>query len=132
MPEREQIYPMNRLFLLALLFSLLLFGSSFDFRSEIRDDRGCLVHIPESISPNGDGINDSFFIETACQYESFSLKIMDHNGRIVFETRNPKMIWDGSENGVPLPQGYYSWVLKFKVYRDGNIFKEKGAIALIR
>lgn len=123
---------MNKLYLTAVLCSLLLIGSSFDICPAPVADGECVVSIPESISPNGDGINDLFFIKTACRYESYSLKILDNHKRVVFESGDPRMVWDGSENGVPLPQGYYSWILKFKTRNDGSLVQEKGEIALIR
>lgn len=125
---------MNKLSLLALLCSLLLLGSSFDFYANpgFEADVECVVSIPESISPNGDGINDWFFIKTACQYDTYSLTIKDNRKRVVFETHNPRQVWDGSENGIPLPQGYYFWDLKFKIVHNGSMVQEKGEIALIR
>ena len=123
---------MNKLTLLLLLCSSFFVNSGSLAPGVPTNGEDCMVYIPESISPNGDGINDLFFIETACEYKNYSLRIFSTKNKLVFESIDASQLWDGSENGSPLPQGYYTWVLSFTMASNGDLVKEKGRIALIR
>ena len=73
--------------------------------------------IPEGFSPNGDGINDVFFIRGLDVYPSNSITIFNRWGDKVFEANPYQNNWDGkAQNGVivggdELPIGIYFYVL---------------------
>lgn len=75
------------------------------------------------LSPNGDGVNDTWVIEHLERYERHYLRIADRWGRIVFETRQYRNDWaaDG------LPDGVYYYVLE--VHNSPTI---SGAITVAR
>ncbi len=123
---------MNKLKLLVVLCLSFALHSGYQWLDAPTDGSDCLVYIPESISPNGDGINDIFFIETACEYKNYKLRIYDFKQRLVFESRNAAQVWDGSDHGIPLPQGYYTWILSFTLEENGDLIREKGKFALVR
>ena len=63
----------------------------------------CLI--PEGISPNNDGYNDSFELKG---YNVQSLKIYNRYGKLVFSTTNYADNWEGQSNeGNKLPVGTY-------------------------
>ena len=63
----------------------------------------CLI--PEGISPNNDGYNDSFELKG---YDVKSLKIYNRYGKLVFNTTNYNDTWEGQSNeGNKLPVGTY-------------------------
>jgi gliding motility-associated-like protein len=63
----------------------------------------CLI--PEGISPNNDGYNDSFELKG---YDVKSLKIYNRYGKLVFSTTNYNDTWEGQSNeGNKLPVGTY-------------------------
>lgn len=57
---------------------------------------GCEILIPNVFSPNGDGLNDFFFVEGITGTNN-TVKIFNRWGRIVFEARNYNNNWNGGE-----------------------------------
>lgn len=94
-----------------------------------------LVFIPNSFTPNGDGINDLFkaFLSTE-DYSDFSLQIFNRNGELVFETLDPEEGW----NGGYANSDYYAldevYVYQLKVTDDvtGETLEYKGRVTTIR
>ena len=70
----------------------------------------CDLNIPNSFSPNGDGINDEWVIDNL--YENSRLVIFDRSGKIVYETDNYRNDWNGDDyRGKKLPTDTYWYVL---------------------
>ena len=61
----------------------------------------------------------------------YSLMIFDKFGNLVFKTTevdeegSPKYGWDGTKNGIPLPQGMYIWKIHAE-FSDGTIWPGTG------
>ena len=71
--------------------------------------------IPQGISPNGDGYNDSFDLSS---YDVHSLEIYNRHGALVYSKTNYTNEWVGqSDNGDKLPVGTYFYVMR---YRDNE------------
>lgn len=67
-----------------------------------------------TITPNGDGHNDTLKIEHLDFFEgqNTNLKIFDRYSKLVFEkTSNTEIVWDGNYNGRVLPTNTYWYVL---------------------
>jgi len=86
------------------------------------------VYIPSAFSPNGDGINDIFYIRGNVNLITF--KIYNRWGENVFISRDINHGWDGSFKGVPAPIEVYVYFAI--VEEEGAIKKYKGNITLIR
>lgn len=96
------------------LFVFASFQSAFAHNEhEHPTGRKCFGHIPQAISPNGDGINDTFIIEPDCEIKSYLLQIYDQRRQLIFETYRPPSGWNGVKNGSPAQQGIYTWELRF-------------------
>lgn len=90
-----------------------------------------LVYIPNAFSPNGDGINDSFYVQTNSVKE-FSLKIYNRWGQEVFRTEDAEEAWDGTMgDGRTVQHGTYIYLLKMKG-THGEDFYRNGTVELIR
>ena len=74
-----------------------------------------LYDIPNVITPNGDGINDTWVIP----FESATVSIFDRNNTILFETVNYQNNWsaNGLDNGTYFYQINKSIVGSITVYR---------------
>jgi gliding motility-associated-like protein len=85
------------------------------------------ITIPNSFSPNGDGVNDVFFIRGLP--ENSTLIIFNRAGRKLFESLSYKNDWDGKDRaGNALASGTYWYVLSV----FGNPEEQKGFVYLKR
>lgn len=91
----------------------------------------CSVYIPTAFSPNDDNINDAFFPIYNCDFNEYSLIIINRWSEKVFETTNPELSWNGIYKNEKAPLDSYLYLLKYKF--NDNIEKFiKGIITLIR
>lgn len=75
-------------------------------------------NIPEGFSPNGDGTNDLFRIESIEFYPNNEIKIFNRWGNVVFEAAPYNSEWNGqSKQGNDLTDGTYFYILDLK---DGS------------
>lgn len=86
------------------------------------------VFIPNSFTPDGDGINDSFRVMIAgAQPRAFEFTVFDRWGGVIFSTATPDFAWDGA--GTPI--GTYPWKLSYQDLEVGG--KEYfGHVTLVR
>ena len=88
---------------------------------------------PTSFSPDGDGINDMFYvygygIDTA----NFHLTIFDRWGEAIFETDDISKGWNGIVKGnKPAPPGIYAWYVSYRTI-TGISKEHSGIINLIK
>nr|WP_321221411.1 gliding motility-associated C-terminal domain-containing protein [uncultured Psychroserpens sp.] len=74
-------------------------------------------YITDGLSPNNDGINDTFYIECIDDFPGNSIKIFNRYGLQIYESNNYQNDWDGRANkGTPktseiLPVGTYFYLL---------------------
>ena len=118
----------------------------FTVRLNVTTDFGCedetegTVHIPapfyfyvpNSFTPNGDGINDIFIPQGyLVNEEDYLFTIYDRNGRMMFQTTSLYHGWDGREKGKEVPTGSYVYVIKTSTLE--KIPKEfVGTVTLVR
>jgi gliding motility-associated-like protein len=70
--------------------------------------------IPNTFTPNGDGINDQWVIEGLKLFDEVRVEIYNRWGQMVYENDNYDNSWQGSYQGKPLPAATYYYVLKLK------------------
>ncbi|OQP45001.1 hypothetical protein A4H97_33095 [Niastella yeongjuensis] len=76
-----------------------------------------LTQVPNTFSPNHDGINDYWTVKELIQFPNAMVQIFNRNGNKVFEAKGPGLKWDGTSGGHELPAGVYYYVLDLK---DGS------------
>ncbi|GAB5554991.1 MAG: hypothetical protein Sapg2KO_45820 [Saprospiraceae bacterium] len=101
-------------------------------QAEVLDRRFPCMDVRSVISPDGDGLNDEFFINCIEEMSDNRLMIFNRIGQLVFEADNYENNWMGTTmNGDQLPEGAYYYVLEF-TDMDGNFVQSKGSITLLR
>jgi len=98
------------------------------------------VLIPNIITPNGDGINDRFFIEPpvdGAPYEQISLSIFNRHGEKVYENTSFENIndrvngWNGiNTNGQALGNGVYYYLLEMRSPSSGTSQSLQGNVTI--
>ncbi len=93
--------------------------------------KGPDIYVPNAFTPNNDGINDVFRpVDIGISTLEY-FNVYNRNGRLVFQTREPRQGWDGNTNGRPAPVDTYVWEAKGIDYNGKTVFK-KGTVVLIR
>ncbi|MCC6371324.1 MAG: gliding motility-associated C-terminal domain-containing protein [Bacteroidia bacterium] len=96
-------------------------------------DLPSMLQIPNVFTPNGDGINDTFFLKTA-GLQSINITIYDRWGNKVYNTLSftGNINWDGkNQYGINVADGIYFYLLE-ATGNDGKSFERKGNITLLR
>ncbi len=68
--------------------------------------------VPNTFTPNGDGINETWKIEYLDTYPNCKVQVFTRTGQLVFESRGYKTPWDGRYNGKPLPFDTYYYIIE--------------------
>jgi len=85
-------------------------------------DVACLpFSISEGLSPNGDGLNDRFIINSLNDYPNHEIFIFNRWGVQVFRSKNYQNDWEGTFKGNALPDGTYYYVVELNNER-GEVF----------
>jgi gliding motility-associated-like protein len=123
-------------------FSKPLTTGAYKFLFEATGDNGCVstqqvnvmvlqrLYMPNSFTPNGDGINEVFRVPPGSAFYLEEFSIFDRWGNKVFATRDITKGWDGKYKDEIL-QGTYVYVITGKdLYRKDAVIK--GTVTLIR
>ena len=89
-----------------------------------------LFFIPNAFTPNGDDLND-FFEARGQFFQSFSLKIFNRWGELIFVSDNADVGWDGTFNGKPMPEAAYVYRVDVTDFTGLQTTKQ-GAVLLLR
>jgi len=95
------------------------------------------ANAPNAFTPNGDGVNDYFFIQGGTKVEKVTLfRIYDRWGELVFEGSDleiniPEQGWNGIFRGMPSSSGAYAWYADV-LFKDGETIQIKGDVILLR
>jgi len=115
----------------ALGYSQVLGGHSQDGQGidgQPPEPRG--IFIPNAFTPNGDGVNDEFYIPDA-NLSNFQFTVFDRWGNRVYQTFSPGFRWNGDRSGQPVPEGTYVYVLSARTVR-GDTVKRSGQLSVVR
>lgn len=114
-------------------------GSSVALAEVEEEYCGCHVWIPNAFTPDGDGLNEGFRIESSCEWDAFSFQVFNRWGEQVWSTDDAERPWDG---GAPdlgngdhyLPDGWYPYIVKWEYREDGTFYREQkvGRILIVR
>jgi gliding motility-associated-like protein len=91
---------------------------------------------PNAFTPNGDGKNDVFRMVGLYRNINFKMYVYDRWGKLLFQSDNMDVGWDGTSQGQKCPPGAYAWeaLISFignDITTNGKV-KFKGTVILIR
>jgi gliding motility-associated-like protein len=86
--------------------------------------------VPNAFTPNGDGRNDCFGVQSWGAVTNFTLSIFNRWGERVFYTKNPSDCWDGRLRGTEQSANVFVYQITAKGL-CGDIYR-KGTFTLIR
>lgn len=87
-----------------------------------------VIVIPNTFTPNGDGINDVWKIDALLAYPQCTVSIYTRYGNLIYQSRGYPTPWDGTYNGSKLPDGTYYYIIK-----PGTAMKTMaGSVTIIR
>jgi gliding motility-associated-like protein len=109
-------------------------GCEDSISSEVIIKGDFALFAPSAFTPNGDGINETFFPKGfGIDKDNFKLYIYNRWGDVIYETNNIDIPWDGRVNsGEEIAQiGVYVWmVVTYDI--DGNEHQFIGKVTLLR
>jgi gliding motility-associated-like protein len=92
-----------------------------------------LLYIPNSFTPNGDNINDTFGpVLTSVDVREYEFLIFNRWGQLIFESYHPDNMWDGRVGGTMAKEGVYVWKIKLRDTVDGRLHDFIGHVTLLK
>ena len=70
-----------------------------------------VLTIPNTFTPNGDGINDLWEIHGLAFYPNCEITVYNRYGSLVYKSKGYSKSWDGNYNGAPLPSSTYYYII---------------------
>jgi gliding motility-associated-like protein len=114
-------------------------GNRSDFSNKVCIDvSNCPTYrLPNVFTPNGDGKNDLFQpFEPYTSVESVNMTILDRWGKIVYQTHDPAILWDGRDNTTnqTCSDGTYFFICDVFEQTLAGVQKRtlKGSVTLLR
>lgn len=105
-------------------------GCEADTSFEVRAYPPMRVYVPNSFTPNGDGINDMFGM-TGEAYQGYVLRIFTRWGQQIYKgVHYDADAWDGTINGKLVPRGLYLWKIEVLPFAGMNELKEGTVMVL--
>ena len=94
------------------------------------------VFIPNAFSPNGDGVNDLFYLQSRRAETFLDLSVFDRWGNLLFHrpdgyTNDPSQGWDGRFRGKMLGAGVYYYRVAVR-FPDGGVEGFEGEVEMVR
>ena len=86
------------------------------------------VVIPNTFTPNGDGINDVWEVKYLELYRNSRVKIFNRYGALLYHSKGYDRPWDGTYNGKEVPVGTYYYVIDLGIHMPNLA----GAVNVIR
>ena len=89
----------------------------------VSTDKGCtassnvfikvlkMPQVPNTFTPNGDGVNDTWNVKYLADYPGATVDIFNRYGVKLYQIVNYVSPWDGTKNGTELPVGTYYYVI---------------------
>ena len=88
------------------------------------------IEVHTGFSPNGDGINETWYLPCITSYPNNEVMVFNRWGQELFAISNYDNSWNGTANGRPLPDGTYFYLIKLP--QSSGKKQLKGTVTIIR
>lgn len=93
-----------------------------------------LFAIGKVLTPDGDGINDTWTLANIENFKNNEVLVVDRWGTKVFDATgydNEKVVWNGTnKNGTQVPTGTYFYTIEVRL--PGSVIKKKGYLEVVQ
>lgn len=94
-------------------------------------DCDCSILVPNAFTPNNDGKNEVFGVETNCSLPKYSFNIYNRWGEQIFTSNSPEQKWDGIYKERACQAGVYFYILSY-LDQNGESKSTSGNITLLQ
>jgi len=91
-----------------------------------------LVFLPNSFSPNSDGLNDKFSVYGNSELDYCEIYIYSRWGELIFSSKDVGFVWDGKFKGELCPMDAYSYVFIYSLKGSDQKHNTAGSVVLMR
>lgn len=98
---------------------------------KLRVYNGPELYVPSAFSPNGDGLNETFYPFPVGIRAITYFKVYNRWGQLLFSSTTLYKGWDGKYLGVEQPSGAYVFMAQ-GVDKNGRLHTKQGTVTLIR
>lgn len=90
-----------------------------------------MLFIPNTITPNGNGLNDVFY-PYGSEITSLHMRIFDRWGQLIFETSDPALGWNGTYKGTTVQEDTYVYVIEYTTTCNNTERRRTGHVNVVR
>ena len=98
---------------------------------KITEYKGPEIYVPQAFTPDGNGTNDILRAVPAGIASFHYFRIYNRWGKLLFQTSEPSIGWDGKIGGNYQPLGTYVWMAEGVDYK-GNLVNRKGTVIIMK
>ncbi|WP_374948415.1 gliding motility-associated C-terminal domain-containing protein [Mucilaginibacter sp.] len=88
--------------------------TSDSYTAVVRTEDDCQIALPNTFTPNGDGINDRWEIPVLQNYPDCRVSVFNRYGALIFQSVGYSKPWDGNYQGRVLSAGTYYYIVDTK------------------
>lgn len=103
---------------------------TYTYSNIVAVEQDLILYIPSGFTPNGDGLNEIFEIKGRF-FSSYSIRIYNNLGNVVYEGTAADAGWDGTYKGETQPAGAYAYEITAGS-DSGASRRRTGTITLLR
>jgi gliding motility-associated-like protein len=90
--------------------------------------------VPNSFTPDGNEFNQTWgpILTSGISVDNFQLTIYNRWGGLIWESNDVNSKWDGTYNGVLVPDGTYSWIMRLDMVDNDDKKLITGHVTIVR
>lgn len=112
------------------------YGCLDSLTRKIKVKEDLLFYVPNSFTPDGDKFNEIFRPVFTSGYDPYNFKLIiyDRKGKVIFESNDASIGWDGGygTNGFKVAQGIYNWKINYVLKETAEQKSCFGHVCLLR